>query len=95
MSKPMEQGRSREAGTRLWLGWQSRWWSWFGLGGLLALLSARAATAATAPVPLEDGVTWLEAIGLGLVQGLTEFLPISSTAHLKVVPVVLGWGDPG
>jgi undecaprenyl-diphosphatase len=40
-------------------------------------------------------VSWLEAIGLGLVQGLTEFLPISSTAHLKVVPVVLGWGDPG
>jgi len=36
-----------------------------------------------------------QAIILGLVQGLTEFLPISSTAHLKVVPVGLGWGDPG
>lgn len=35
------------------------------------------------------------AVVLGVVQGLTEFLPISSTAHLKVVPVVLGWGDPG
>lgn len=35
------------------------------------------------------------AIVLGFVQGLTEFLPISSTAHLKVVPVLLGWGDPG
>tara|TARA_B100000700_G_C15050462_1_gene860019 strand:- start:2246 stop:3115 length:870 start_codon:yes stop_codon:yes gene_type:complete len=32
---------------------------------------------------------------LGIVQGLTEFLPISSTAHLKVFPIVMGWGDPG
>ena len=32
---------------------------------------------------------------LGIVQGITEFLPISSTAHLKIVPVLLGWGDPG
>ncbi|CAE20355.1 Bacitracin resistance protein BacA [Prochlorococcus marinus str. MIT 9313] len=32
---------------------------------------------------------------LGVVQGLTEFLPISSTAHLKVVPMLVGWGDPG
>src|SRR5712691_4504631 len=36
-----------------------------------------------------------EAIILGLVQGLTEFIPISSTAHLEIVPVLLGWGDPG
>ncbi len=32
---------------------------------------------------------------LGLVQGLTEFLPISSTAHLRIVPALLGWKDPG
>ncbi|MBD2343072.1 undecaprenyl-diphosphate phosphatase [Anabaena subtropica] len=37
----------------------------------------------------------LQAIFLGFVQGMTEFLPISSTAHLKAVPVALGWGDPG
>ena len=36
-----------------------------------------------------------QALILGMVQGLTEFLPISSTAHLKAVPVALGWGDPG
>jgi undecaprenyl-diphosphatase len=40
-------------------------------------------------------LNWFQAIILGLVQGLTEFLPISSTAHLKAVPVALGWGDPG
>ena len=37
----------------------------------------------------------VEAIVLGLVQGLTEFIPVSSTAHLEIVPVLLGWGDPG
>ena len=40
-------------------------------------------------------MTITEAIVLGLVQGLTEFIPVSSTAHLEIVPVVLGWGDPG
>ena len=40
-------------------------------------------------------MTILEAIVLGLVQGLTEFIPISSTAHLRIVPAMLGWRDPG
>jgi len=40
-------------------------------------------------------MTIIEAIVLGLVQGLTEFIPVSSTAHLLIVPSILGWGDPG
>ena len=37
----------------------------------------------------------IEEIVLGITQGLTEFLPISSTAHLRIVPAFLGWDDPG
>ena len=37
----------------------------------------------------------IEAIFLGLVQGLTEFLPISSSGHLRIIPALLGWEDPG
>ena len=37
----------------------------------------------------------LQAIVLGIVQGLTEFLPISSSGHLRVVPAFFGWDDPG
>jgi undecaprenyl-diphosphatase len=40
-------------------------------------------------------VNALQAIVEGVVQGLTEFLPISSTAHLRIVPALLGWDDPG
>jgi undecaprenyl-diphosphatase len=37
----------------------------------------------------------LQSIVLGIVQGLTEFLPISSSAHQRIVPALLGWEDPG
>jgi undecaprenyl-diphosphatase len=42
-------------------------------------------------------VVWdlLKAVVLGTLQGLTEFLPISSSAHLRIFPELLGWGDPG
>jgi undecaprenyl-diphosphatase len=40
-------------------------------------------------------VDLLQAIVLGLVQGLTEFLPISSSAHQRIVAAFLGWEDPG
>jgi undecaprenyl-diphosphatase len=75
---------------------------------LFVLLSAASALTSVAAFPLKaistqpnaaaSGVQQMnvfQAIILGFVQGMTEFLPISSTAHLKAVPVVLGWGDPG
>ena len=37
----------------------------------------------------------LKAVVLGIIQGLTEFLPISSSAHLRIFPELFGWGDPG
>ena len=40
-------------------------------------------------------MTTFQAIILGVLQGLTEFLPISSSAHLRVFPALSGWRDPG
>ena len=37
----------------------------------------------------------IQAIVLGVVQGLTEFLPISTSGHLRIVPAFFGWDDPG
>ena len=44
---------------------------------------------------MSDQISLFQAVLLGLVQGLTEFIPISSTAHLRIVPHFLGWPDPG
>ena len=40
-------------------------------------------------------MSWYEAVVLGIIQGLTEFLPISSSAHLRIFGELFGWGDPG
>jgi undecaprenyl-diphosphatase len=58
-------------------------------------LSCGAIALATEAAPTDGGMNTIQAIVLGIVQGFTEFLPISSTAHIKAVPVALGWGDPG
>ncbi|MBD1811088.1 undecaprenyl-diphosphate phosphatase [Microcoleus vaginatus DQ-U2] len=62
---------------------------------MIALLDTILAQTPAADVSGPAQINLVQAIILGIVQGLTEFLPISSTAHLKVVPIALGWGDPG
>ena len=43
----------------------------------------------------QEPITWVQAIILGIIQGLTEFLPISSSAHLLIFSQLFGWTDPG
>jgi undecaprenyl-diphosphatase len=70
----------------------------FVLGTIATLLLT--ATVSQAKPPVSGGlppanINIFQAAFLGLVQGITEFLPISSSAHLKVIPEALHWGDPG
>ena len=44
---------------------------------------------------MHDPISYLEALILGIIQGLTEFPPISSSAHILIVSTLAGWGDPG
>src|SRR5438552_4134013 len=62
---------------------------------LAMTLPSTAPPAPPATPPLGARMDAFRATILGIVQGLTEFLPISSTAHLKIVPSLLGWPDPG
>ncbi|MDH4120142.1 MAG: undecaprenyl-diphosphatase UppP [Deltaproteobacteria bacterium] len=57
---------------------------------LFPVLQAADLTAAAS-----DSMNVMQALVLGVVQGLTEYIPVSSTAHLRIVPALLGWGDPG
>ncbi len=73
-----------------------------GFGLIFSLISSgldHSAVANTNILAQEAGkvtqVNLFQAIVLGFVQGATEFIPISSTAHLKAVPIFFGWGDPG
>jgi undecaprenyl-diphosphatase len=71
-----------------------KWLIGFSLGFSLSL-SGKVSLAETTTNTETSQFNLFQSIILGMVQGLTEFLPISSSAHLKVVPVALGWGDPG
>ncbi len=85
----------------------SKYASFLGAGLILSLITfgfERNLAAALSPDLVAQGskavggvtqVNLFQAIVLGFVQGATEFIPISSTAHLKAVPVFLGWDDPG
>lgn len=82
---------------------QQQWFKFFSLSLVSALLTiplkslslSLSTNLAVSSPQSSSQMNLVQAFVLGMVQGLTEFIPISSTAHLKVVPVVLGWGDPG
>ncbi len=40
-------------------------------------------------------ISLLQSVVIGIIEGLTEFLPVSSTAHMDIYPQFFGWGDPG
>ncbi|AFZ36591.1 Undecaprenyl-diphosphatase [Stanieria cyanosphaera PCC 7437] len=65
--------------------------------GLATIINSGMVVAQAKPSQVNDlsQLNLVQAIVLGFVQGMTEFIPISSTAHLKAIPVFLGWGDPG
>ncbi len=63
--------------------------------GAVSQASLLAQTPTAEAASATEQFSLFQAAVLGIVQGMTEFLPISSTAHLKAVPVALGWGDPG
>jgi undecaprenyl-diphosphatase len=62
---------------------------------IASLSTAAAAMAETDPAAASEPVTWAQAVILGVLQGLTEFLPISSSAHLFIFSQLAGWTDPG
>ncbi len=75
---------------------KGHFWGVLGISLVTTLLSVSNQAGALETPPVSSSqMNLFQAFFLGMVQGLTEFLPISSTAHLKVVPMALGWGDPG
>ncbi|MBW4628520.1 MAG: undecaprenyl-diphosphate phosphatase [Brasilonema octagenarum HA4186-MV1] len=63
---------------------------------MLSLIVATTGCANGSEVNLDfTSLGWIDVIILGIVQGITELLPISSTAHMRIVPTLLGLQDPG